>query len=126
MIFIDTGAFLARYLANDQHHKPATALWEKIQAARERCNVTTNFVHDEAFTLLGRRASYSFAAQKARLIYASSALQILRPDGLAELAALNLFEKFADQEDSALSIAVRAPSCARQEWKSGILFRLTF
>jgi len=52
------------------------------------------------FTLLARRASYSFAAEKARIIYASSALEILRPDALAERAALNWFEKFADQEVS--------------------------
>ncbi|PYI80669.1 MAG: hypothetical protein DME26_21090 [Verrucomicrobia bacterium] len=72
MIFIDTGAFLARYLSRDQHHKAATALWEKIRAERELC-VTSNFVLDETFTLLARRASYSFAAEKARVIYASEA-----------------------------------------------------
>lgn len=99
MIFIDTGAFLARYLVNDQHHEAAEALWEKIRAERERC-ITTNFVLDETFTLLARRANYSFAAEKARLVYGSSAMKILRPDFLAELAALKLFEKFADQEVS--------------------------
>jgi predicted nucleic acid-binding protein len=36
MTFIDTGAFLARYLPSDQHHKVATALWEKIRASHER------------------------------------------------------------------------------------------
>ena len=99
MIFIDTGAFLGRYLANDQHHKTALPLWEKIRVARERC-VTSNFVLDETFTLLARRASYPFAAEKARVIYAAGSLEILRPDARAELAALDLFEKFADQEIS--------------------------
>ena len=99
MIFIDTGAFLARYLSRDQHHKAATALWEKIRAERELC-VTSNFVLDETFTLLARRASYSFAAEKARVIYASEALQILPPDALVESAALNWFEKYADQKVS--------------------------
>ena len=65
----------------------------------EHC-VTSNFVLDEAFTLLARRASYAFAAGKARLIYASSTLDILRPDSEAEIAALDLFEKFADQKVS--------------------------
>src|ERR1017187_5410831 len=99
MTFIDTGAFLARYLRNDQHHKAATVLWNKIRVTRERC-ITSNFVLDETFTLLARRASYAFAAEKARIIYASSALEILRPESLTELAALNWFEKFADQEVS--------------------------
>lgn len=99
MTFIDTGAFLARYLPGDQYHKLATPLWNKIRTTRERC-LTSNFVLDETFTLLARRASYSFAAEKARLIYASRSLEILRPDALAELAALDWFEKFADQEVS--------------------------
>ena len=99
MTFIDTGAFLARYLPNDQHHRVATALWNKIRTTHERC-LTSNFVLDETITLLARRASYLFAAEKARLIYASSALEILRPDSPAELAALDWFEKFADQKVS--------------------------
>ena len=99
MIFVDTGAFLARYLPDDQHHKAATALWAKIRTTHERC-LTSNFVLDETFTLLARRASYAFAAEKARLIYASSALEILRPDARVELAALAWFAKFADQEVS--------------------------
>lgn len=99
MTFIDTGALLARYLPADQHHKPATALWNKIHVTAEPC-VTSNFVLDETFTLLARRASYAFAAEKARLIYASTALEILRPDALTERAAVNWFEKFADQEVS--------------------------
>jgi predicted nucleic acid-binding protein len=99
VIFIDTGALLARYLANDQHHKAAMASWDKIRIAREAC-ITSNFVLDETFTLLARRASYTFAAEKARIIYESNALKILRPDSQTELAALDLFEKFADQEIS--------------------------
>ena len=99
MTFIDTGAFLARYLPNDQHHRVATALWNKIRTTHEHC-LTSNFVLDETITLLARRASYLFAAEKARLIYASSALEILRPDSSAELAALDWFEKFADQKVS--------------------------
>ena len=51
MTFIDTGAFLARYLPNDQHHRVATALWNKIRTTHERC-LTSNFVLDETITLL--------------------------------------------------------------------------
>ena len=99
MAFIDTGAFLDRYLPNDQHHRAATALWNKIRTTHERC-LTSIFVLDETITLLARRASYLFAAEKARLIYTSSALEILRSDLPAELAALDWFEKFADQKVS--------------------------
>ena len=92
---IDTGAFLARHLAKDQHHRRAVAYWNVIQKAGETC-ATSNFVLDETFTLLGRRAGYSFAAKRARNIYASKSLIILRPDLEEELKSIELFEKYSD------------------------------
>lgn len=99
MIFIDTGAFLARHLRSDQHHVSATAVWERLASDREQC-VTSNFVLDETFTLLGRRAGYGFAVQRAKSIYASKALSICRPDRKDEINALRFFTKFADQKVS--------------------------
>ena len=96
MIYIDTGAFLARHLSKDQYHLQANAFWESVHKKNEAC-VTSNFVLDETFTLLGRRAGYNFAAQRARNIYASESLQILRPTGKEELTAIDFFEKYSDQ-----------------------------
>ena len=96
MIFIDTGAFLARYLSRDQYHKTALPLWDKLRTTHERC-LTSNFILDETLTLLSRRASHPFAVEKARILYSSTALEILRPDALTELDALNWFDKFSDQ-----------------------------
>jgi predicted nucleic acid-binding protein len=55
---------------------------------------------EETFTLLGRRASYSFAADRARSLLSSGALTILRPDADDEEKAIELFGKFADQQVS--------------------------
>ena len=99
MIYIDTGAFLARYLLKDQHHRRAVAIWEKLGSNRENC-VTGNFVLDETFTLLGRRAEYGFAVQRAKNIYASQALTICRPDREDEIRTLQFFSKYADQQVS--------------------------
>ena len=99
MIFIDTGAFLARFLRNDQHHPKAVAVWEELSSNRENC-FTSNFVLDETFTLLGRRAGYGFSVQRAKNIYASQALTICRPDREDEINALQFFGKFADQHVS--------------------------
>jgi uncharacterized protein len=52
------------------------------------------------FTLLARRTEYRFAAEKARIIYSSALLKVLRPAEEEELAALEFFERFADQEVS--------------------------
>mgnify|MGYP002624449368 CR=1 FL=1 len=99
MIFIDTGAFLARYIERDQHHDAAIGLWQTLENDRRRC-FTSNFVLDETITLLARRATYEFAAQRARSLFESPSLIILRPDENDEMAALELFDKYADQRVS--------------------------
>jgi len=96
VIFIDTGAFLARYVSEDRLHALAVAGWDKI--SRERAAAfTSNLVLSETFTLLARRAGYAFAAERARHILDSGALTVLRPGERQDREALVLFEKFADQ-----------------------------
>ena len=99
MIFIDTGAFLARYLKGDQNHREALDAWEKLQKSFGRY-YTSNFVLDETFTLLARRAGYAFAAERARNILSSTALIILRPEKEDEIEAVDFFQKYSDQEVS--------------------------
>jgi predicted nucleic acid-binding protein len=99
VIFVDTGAFIARYVRRDGHHSRAKRAWTEIEKHRIAC-FTSNFVLDETFTLLGRQTSYSFAAERARALLGSKALTILRPDAEDELEALDLFARFADQEVS--------------------------
>ena len=99
MIYVDTGAYLSRYLSRDQYHQKAKAFWEKIRKNQESC-FTSNFVLDETFTLLGRWAGYDFASQKAAIIYASKLLIILRPTREDEMKAIDFFKKYADQNVS--------------------------
>jgi len=60
VIFVDTGAFLARYLARDQHHAFARKAWQQLPSRPWRV-LTSNFVLDETFTLLARWATPDFA-----------------------------------------------------------------
>ena len=99
MIFLDTGAFLAHYIARDQYHHQAMAAWQELKASSSRC-FTSSFVLDETFTFLARRTSYGFAAGRARTLLTSNILNVLRPDHEDELRALDDFEKFADQRVS--------------------------
>lgn len=98
-IFIDTGAFFARYLVKDQHHNTSISLWNKIYKEYARC-FTSNFVLDEMITLLGRRVNEEFALEKANSIYNSNFFTILRPEETDELAALEFYKKFSDQKIS--------------------------
>ena len=99
MIFIDTGAFIARHMARDQYHQPAVEYWDIIKIKKESC-FTSNFVLDETFTLLGRRAGNKFAAQRALNIYASKLITILRPTREDEIKAIDLFQSLSDQRVS--------------------------
>lgn len=99
MIFIDTGALVARYLQADQYHARAERVWKQIERLRTPV-VTSNFVLDEVLTFLARRTGSAFAASRVRTIFESSAFEILRPDLSIETEALALFEKFADQSVS--------------------------
>lgn len=99
MIFVDTGAFLARYLARDRYHAAAQKAWGQLPSRPWRVH-TSNFVLDETFTLLARWAGYDFAAERAESLLTSTTLNILRPDSSEELDAIELFRKFADQQVS--------------------------
>jgi predicted nucleic acid-binding protein len=96
VIFIDTGAFIARYVERDQHHSEATSFWNELAASGVQC-VTSNFVICETLTLLARRTTYDFAARKGLDLYSSKVLRILRSNASDEIDALSWFHKFADQ-----------------------------
>jgi hypothetical protein len=107
VIFIDTGAFVARHMARDQYHAAAEKLWKKLRSRPDRC-YTSGAVLAEVITLISRRAGAGFAAERGRNILASSRLTLLRPDANDELEALVILEKFGDH---GLSF-VDALSCA--------------
>ena len=97
MIFVDTGAFLARYLGRDENHGAALAGFARLE--REHLPAATSIhVLDETITLLGRWAGHAFAAERARAILASRALHILRATEEQEIGAIAEFERFADQK----------------------------
>jgi predicted nucleic acid-binding protein len=99
MLFIDTGALIARLVERDQHHERALEAWAALAKGQQRC-ATSNYVLDECITLLARKTTYGFAASEGRKLYASSRLDVLRPDAADERSAIELFSKYADQRVS--------------------------
>jgi predicted nucleic acid-binding protein len=95
-MFVDTGPLIPRHLARDQFHQRAVAAWKELGTNNERL-YTSNLVLAETFTLLGRRAGYAFAAERAHHLLQSERLVILRPGETDEWSALAFFEQFADQ-----------------------------
>jgi hypothetical protein len=99
VIFIDTGAFLGRYDERDPFHSRADRGWKRLDDEKLRC-FTSSFVLDETFTLLARRVTYEYAADKADTILGSKVLRILRPTAEDEFEAVRLFRKYADRRVS--------------------------
>lgn len=97
MVFVDTGAFLARYDAADALHARAVAVWRSL---RHRDLATSTHVLAETWTLLARRAGYVFASERALEAYASPALEILCSTREEEIEAVQWFKKYADQRVS--------------------------
>ena len=98
-LFIDTGAFYARYVAADEYHERAMKLWQKVQAEKIPC-FTTNFVLSELISLFVYRSGTPSALKAAREIYASNAITIFSITSEIELKALEWMERFADQKFS--------------------------
>lgn len=92
---MDTGAFLAKEIANDQHHEAAVEKWRGLAGARTAI-FSSEHVFDETITLLARRTSYAWAADWGRDALASG-ICWLRSDLDDWKAALHLMHKYADQ-----------------------------
>lgn len=99
MIFIDTGAFVARYLYEDQYHEQAMVSWEKLKKGSSRC-WTSNLILNETITFLARKVGNQVASERARRLFSSDELAILRPDETDEQEAVGYFERYADQRVS--------------------------
>ncbi len=99
MIYIDTGPLLARHLAHDQYHEEAVADWKRLASSPQRL-FTSNFVLNEMVNMLAWRAGYRFAVERARNLFDSPRLTILRPNEHEEAKALTLMQRYADQKVS--------------------------
>jgi predicted nucleic acid-binding protein len=94
-IFIDTGAFLAKEITNDQHHSEAVNFWHTLVENRVTL-YSSEHVLDEAMTLLARRTNYSWAALWGQEALASG-ISWLRAEEKDWAGAMRNMQKFADQ-----------------------------
>jgi predicted nucleic acid-binding protein len=96
MIFVDSGAIVAKYRQSDDWHRESVECWTKLR--RQTPCFTTNLVLAEASRLI---RPYIGSAQLARLVstwFESELLTILRSDQEDDLNAVRLMPKYADQK----------------------------
>lgn len=95
MIFVDAGAFVAHHYRFDQNHGRAVEAWAALEKDREPL-FTSNLVLNEAITFLIRRSRPRHAAEVARAILSSRAIEVLRSTRDHEARAIDLVEKYGD------------------------------
>lgn len=98
-IFVDTGAFYAKYVPQDRYHEEAKPLWGKVREDGISC-FTSNFVLAELITLFVYRFGAVRALRAAKEIYGSHAVQIVSVDREMEMRGLAWLERFPDQDFS--------------------------
>jgi predicted nucleic acid-binding protein len=96
MIFVDAGAFIARYRVSDQWHGQALGAWRELARQCTRC-FTGPLVIAEAARILQFQVSSGQIARMARSWCDTTFLDLVRSDTIQELRALDLMHKYADQ-----------------------------
>ncbi|HYO24017.1 MAG TPA: PIN domain-containing protein [Lacipirellulaceae bacterium] len=94
MIFVDTGAWFARYVAADIDHRAATAWFAKVPDEL----VTTDYVIDELLTLLKVRGCANVAFVVGATLWSGVACRVehVAPSDLK--AAWHVFSTYRDKQ----------------------------
>ncbi len=92
-LFVDTGAFIAKEIASDQHHGRAKQLWAE---AKEGLLFSSEHVLDECATLLARRTNYANASSWGKDAL-ESGIEWLQNQPSDWNDAFRLMRKYADQ-----------------------------
>ncbi len=94
-VFIDTGAFCALAIPNDQHNHTAKTIYKQIQ--KDKAIIyTSDYVPGETYTLLKTRGSYATAVKFMNQMDKCN-ISILRITEDIEENAKALFKKFDDK-----------------------------
>lgn len=99
-LFVDTGAFYARYDERASRHERATAVFDAIAAGtvQFRPLFTTTHVLAELGTLLMRKRGHNVAVRGLNRIRDSPAFTVVRPTEDEFDLACQQFERYDDQQ----------------------------
>jgi predicted nucleic acid-binding protein len=109
-LFVDTGAFFARFVENAPRHDRARAVMDAIHTGslRVRPLYTTGYVISELATLVLRKKSHAKAVDTVHRIRESPAVTILHPTESQFASICDQFERFTDQQISFVDHATGA------------------
>jgi predicted nucleic acid-binding protein len=96
VIFIDSGAFVARFRKSDDCYDDAQSGWARLEKSNRRC-FTSNLVIAESVDLIAGYNGVGIATQFVRALLASDVV-ILRSSTDDDIDAAQLMQKYADQQ----------------------------
>ncbi len=94
MIFVDTGAWIARFYPADQHHRAARHWF----AQNGQPLLTTDYVIDEALTVLKARGEPRRSLQLGALFFSGQLTRIYYLTESDILGAWQIFRQYADKD----------------------------
>ena len=98
-VFIDTGAWFAGIVKNDQYHQKAMKRRNRLLKENVRF-ITTNLVIHESTMLLERKVSKKEAIKFLKAIIKDPLVEIVHIDESTEMAGYMLYQKYKDQDFS--------------------------
>jgi len=98
-IFLDTGAWVALFVANDINHKRATAVFDAIKESKDLL-YTSDYVLDETITTVLVRGNHKQSILAGQAILTSKIVKIVyvNPDYLR--STWDLYQKYNDKKFS--------------------------
>ena len=98
-IFVDSSAWVALFFENDQSHKKAVTLFQKLKALRAPL-YTSDYVIDETITTLLFKSGHKQSVAAGKALFFSEIIKIVyvHPDYFKP--AWELYQKYADKKFS--------------------------
>jgi hypothetical protein len=97
LIFVDASAWIALFDKHDPYYQRAADFWQELQRQR-RSLLTTDYVLDEAYTLVRRgRGGLPMAVALHDLVEKSSVVEIVSIDEKLRQDAWQLFVTYTDK-----------------------------
>lgn len=95
-VFVDTGAWYSLVDRNDPDHTPVA---QSLAQWKGRL-LTSNFILDEAVTLVRYRLGHEPAARLGEVLASGSVARLVRVGGVDEARAWNIFKRYRDKSFS--------------------------
>ena len=95
-VFVDASAWIALYNHDDQFHAAAKPAWRAFANQSVRL-LTSDYILDESYTLVRRRANLKAAVALHDLLVRSKVVRVLEVDASLRADAWALFVKYEDK-----------------------------